>query len=368
MKKYKKLVQNAGTGRNDTAEGIALRGKTYWLRWTPESGQGQRSVSLKTRDYAEALQTATRYRENPTLAGIGAWDYEVKLWLAEAIDLETHTKATAISTLDLLKMFFSFVGKDPNEVEKKDAEQFFDAVLSGYFHRQGKKGTDSTVKTYNARISSFFNFLIKKKKLRANPLNGIVLKKPKKESLSRTDWKTTKEIKILLSKCKRKDIKFVLLAGFTAGMRKAEIINAAPSWFDLETHSIHIPSEQELDGHKFQAKSKRSRDIPLSPPFHRFLTKSFKFKREQVFCLHDEIRNPEGRYRWDFRRPYDEHLKFCNIKLNVHGMRHSFATNCLRADVSMAKVANWLGDRVRTVENHYSHLLHRKGELSSVFK
>ena len=38
------------------------------------------------------------------------------------------------------------------------------------------------------------------------------------------------------------DLKFILMAGFRAGMRRGEISMARPQWFDLNSSRIHIPN------------------------------------------------------------------------------------------------------------------------------
>ncbi len=46
--------------------------------------------------------------------------------------------------------------------------------------------------------------------------------------------------------------------------------------------------------------------------------------------------------------------------------RHSFTSNALKGGVRIADVAQYVGDRVRTVETHYAHLIPRGAELDNV--
>lgn len=49
-----------------------------------------------------------------------------------------------------------------------------------------------------------------------------------------------------------------------------------------------------------------------------------------------------------------------------HALRHTFATHLLEAGVPVHHVAELIGDRVSTVEQHYSHVLRVKSEIASL--
>ncbi len=38
---------------------------------------------------------------------------------------------------------------------------------------------------------------------------------------------------LLISECPDRELKFILYCGFHAGLRKGEIVQARPEWFDL---------------------------------------------------------------------------------------------------------------------------------------
>jgi integrase len=106
-----------------------------------------------------------------------------------------------------------------------------------------------------------------------------------------------------------------------------------------------------------------------------FLKKDFTFRKNQIWCLEGKKGKGYGkRYRYDFRKPLEAHFRKCGVVnpitgklLGSHQMRHSFAANCVRAGKPTLQVASWMGNRERTLEQHYAHVLPDKGALKGVF-
>ena len=70
-------------------------------------------------------------------------------------------------------------------------------------------------------------------------------------------------------------MKFILYAGFHAGLRKEEIIQARPEWFDLRLNIIEV-----VESDDWKPKDKDKRAIPLSKAFHDFLVNEMSIKGE----------------------------------------------------------------------------------------
>jgi site-specific recombinase XerD len=49
--------------------------------------------------------------------------------------------------------------------------------------------------------------------------------------------------------------------------------------------------------------------------------------------------------------------------VTAHVMRHTFAALLLSGGVSLYKVARWLGDGAKVVEDHYGHLVAEDQEI-----
>ena len=83
-------------------------------------------------------------------------------------------------------------------------------------------------------------------------------------------------------------------------MRKQEIIEARPDWFDLQTNSIPVQSTDT-----FRPKHREDRIIPMTKASKAFL-KTYGFR--SPFMLRPEVLHWKSRYRWDFRRPWTEYV------------------------------------------------------------
>ena len=164
----------------------------------------------------------------------------------------------------------------------------------------------------------------------------------------------------LIAKCDREDLKFVLFCGFHAGLRKAEIIEARPDWFDLRSGLIHVRKTDT-----FRPKDRNERTIPMTKALRTFLR---GYGRRSPFMLHSEVAPGKSRYRWDFRRPWAEHVAKHNCpQITPHIARHTFASLLASAGVSIYKVAQWLGDDVRVVQKHYAKLLPKDADIELAF-
>jgi integrase len=341
----------------------------FYLSFTPRPGDKQREVCLNTRDYKTAIELAEEIRNRPQIVNIGTFEEDVQEYILYRQERRSMSPETARSVEEVTNFFFNFLGKkSTKEITKKDVEKW-----SNYL--EAKPVQQATYTTYHARLRAFYQWLVKLGKVGENPFLDFSPHKIPPSQVAREAWIDKKEIKRILNACKKPQLKFVLFLGFH-GLRKQEIVSSRPDWFDLKQQKINIPffeavvagdiDEPDWERH-FRTKNLRDRSVPLSKDFVKFLRKH-PFRKDQHYCL--EPQNGKGygeRYRWDFRKPLNKFFKDQGIALTTHGMRHSFASNCIMAGVPTFKVAAWLGNRERTVEVHYAHLATGKGDLDNVF-
>jgi integrase len=356
-------------------KGLYKRNGIYWLRWTPFKGQGQRRTTLHTDELQEAIEEARKFRDNPNLAGIGTWEDELK-------DFKKNTHNTASykrSTGSVVERFFNWLEEEQKrtftlgEITADDVSRF---LLQGF--------SNTTLLTYKATLVGFFNYLQRENKVRNNPAANVL--HDGKLTLKTAEKFVDKETTHRLIHCPpedwaplRSDLKFVLFLGLKCGLRKDEIIHSTHKWFILDSHTITIPDSQNVGGWNWKPKTRKGRSIPMTEDFHHFLSTEFPIKKGvEEFCLHPEakgrkryakkpVRHPR-RYRWDFRRPLEEYLKAQGITdINTHALRHSFASNCLRAGIHIGIVAKMIGDSISTTEKIYANFRPRRGELDHVF-
>ena len=142
------------------------------------------------------------------------------------------------------------------------------------------------------------------------------------------------ELKELFRAPKLLKHRIILTLIYSAGLRGQEVINLKISDIDFERKTIHIR----------QSKYKKDRIVPLSDYMANGLIKYLAVEKPHIYLFNGK--EPDGRYSirglsWVMR----EALKHTNIKksINLHSLRHSYATHLLEEGVNIVTVKELLG-------------------------
>jgi integrase len=349
------MSNNSST--NGRLKGIYLRGKKYWYRYSYETHQYR--VPLDTEDEAEAITKALRIQANPLLAGADPMSEEIKRCVALKLEDGTYTRNSADSREDVLTLWAR--DRALKEVRQIDTDEI-KAWLASL--RRGKdRLKESSIESYGMIIRGFCAWLVTQHKLRENP--AAFIKAKSMTSAKRRRFCQRDQVDDLIGGCTATELKFIQYAGFHAGMRKDEIIQARPEWFDLKLNIIHI-TETET----FRPKDKDKRTIPLTKAFRDFLVNEMMIDGELPgpFLIQPNKQQGKARYRYDFRKPFAESMKEKGCAwVTPHIMRHTFASLLAIKGVSIFKIAKWLGDDVKVVERHYAHLMPQDSDIERAF-
>jgi integrase len=164
----------------------------------------------------------------------------------------------------------------------------------------------------------------------------------------------------LIGNARSDEMKFILYSGFHARLRKNEIIEARPDWFDLERGALHVRATPS-----FRPKDREARTIPLTSAFQAFL---WSYGLRSPFMLRPDVEKGAALYRYDFRRPFREYVKGQDCEwVTPHVMRHTFASLLVSKGVSIYRVAVWMGDDVRVVQKHYAKLFPKDDDIEKAF-
>jgi integrase len=335
--------------RAGRVKGIYLRGNIFWFQ---KMVNGQRiQVSLGTSDFGEAVAKALEIQADPFLATAEPLQAEIDGFIQHKVRQNEYSRDSADSKKYALKEFASFVKKsDPATITPGDVDGFYQKLRS--------RVAESTAQGYITTLRSFFNRLVETRKARTNVVSTVKL--ARLDARSRTQFCTRDLRDELIAKCERDDLKFVLFCGFHAGMRKQEIVEARPDWFDLKSGAIHVRRTAT-----FRPKDREDRSIPMTKGFKSFLK---HYGLRSPFMVRPEVAHGESRYRWDFRRPWKEYVTANKCPwVTPHVARHTFASLLASAGVSIYKIAQWLGDDVRVVQKHYAKLLPRDVDIEAAF-
>ena len=128
--------------------------------------------------------------------------------------------------------------------------------------------------------------------------------------------------------------RIVLTLIYSAGLRSQEVINLKLSDIDFERKTIHIR----------QSKYKKDRIVPLSNLMAKGLKKHISVEHPHIWLFNGK--EPHKKYSkeglsWIMRAA----LKKTSIskKVNLHSLRHSYATHLLEQAVDIITIKNLLG-------------------------
>ena len=294
-------------------------------------------------------------------------------WSKERRGITEKTEENAINSIRRLAQVIGDI--PPNQFNASLAQKFFDTIKSS--------STETTARSYVAYCASFFRWCVEDARLTtANPFSKLKLprftppaRKSFIESKLRDKLCRVAETGSENPKNKwevRKDVAFMLYAGFHAGMRRNEIQNARPEWFDLKRKLITIrkitPQMAKSIGlDAFDLKDREERSIPLSDKFLNFLK---DYPMDGDYMLAPNVRRGRAIYRYDIRRPFKDFVTSQGCKwLTIHDMRRTFASLLASSGkVSIHEIARWIGDDIRTTENHYAHLIPDQGRFQAAIR
>ena len=218
-------------------------------------------------------------------------------------------------------------------VTEEDMRRYF-----SYLQQTGKK--TSTISRNVASIRSFYQFLVRNKKIKKDPTEKIQSPKVEKKAPSVL---TSSEIELLLEQPKNIDLKGIrdkamLEFAYATGMRVSEII------------SLNIEDVNLKDGLVNCKTSARQRKIPLGSLSLRALadyienSRPILIKDESVTAL---FVNTNGKRLtrqgfWKIVRYYKEQAHITK-DITPHVLRHSFATHLLQNGADLKSIQTMLG-------------------------
>jgi len=141
--------------------------------------------------------------------------------------------------------------------------------------------------------------------------------------------------------------RIVLTLMYSAGLRGQEVINLKISDIDFERFTIHIR----------QSKYKKDRIVPLSPTMVIGLKKYLSLEHPHIWLFNGKklgSRYSEQGLSWIMR----EALKKTTIskKVNLHSLRHTYATHLLEEGVNIVTLKELLGHSHITTTMIYLHV------------
>lgn len=204
----------------------------------------------------------------------------------------------------------------------------------------------TTVNVELRMLRSAFNTSRKWKYIEENPFSGVrFFQLPDRDP----PYLSKDEFQKLLTMISEDWVKDAVITAAMTGMRRGEIINLRWSDVNLKTRTIVVQSST-----RYQTKFGKRRIIPINDVAFQILQKRCgKVKSKYVFTLRG--RQIDGDWLLQKLRKYINKLN-TSKKLNVHSLRHTFASWLVQSGVSIYEVQKLLGHSDIKVTQIYAHL------------
>ncbi len=260
-----------------------------------------------------------------------------------------------------LKYFFDFLENDKKLSEntlqsyKRDLKQFKRYIEACEVHYNRVKEEDikdyireleedgkkaSSISRCIASIRSFYQFVLKRNKIKVDPTANIQSPKIEKRVPSVL---TSQEVELLLDQPKDVDLKGIrdkamLEFAYATGMRVTEII------------SLNIDDVNLEEGYVVCNKANKQRNIPLGTMSLKALTEYVEDARDILIKSEDEkalFVNINGTRLtrqgfWKIIKYYKEQAHITK-EITPHVLRHSFATHLLQNGADLKAIQTMLG-------------------------
>lgn len=258
----------------------------------------------------------------------------------QALKLQGHASKTIEAYSRSLRRVIDRTGKSPDKLTQKDLKDFFAGLVETH--------SWSTVKLDRNGLQFFFKHVLDKEWVWVN-----IVKPPKVKTLP--DILTTNEVYTIICNVKRLQYRVCLFAIYSMGLRLGEGLNLKVGDIDSERMMVHIR----------KAKGGRDRYVPLPIAALVALRKYWRTHRNPSLLFprlsgsknhSTTVKTPMNRVA--MQKAMKASVQECGIpkKINIHTLRHSFATHLLEAGINLRLIQEYLGHRSPVTTARYTHL------------
>ncbi len=261
---------------------------------------------------------------------------QIKLFL-EFLEYDKKLSANTLQSykrdINQYEEYINKNGLNYLKIDNEDINKYFEKL------KEMNKKT-STISRNLATIRSFYQFLVKSKKIKKDPTIGVQSPKVEKKVPSIL---TSKEVELLLEQPKNIDLKGIrdkamLEFAYATGMRVTEIISLDVSDVNLEQSYVVCNS------------GVKKRNIPLGTISLKAL-KDYMEKARPILIKDDKVTalfvNINGKRLtrqgfWKIVKYYKEQAHITK-EITPHVLRHSFATHLLQNGADLKAIQTMLG-------------------------
>jgi len=252
-----------------------------------------------------------------------------------------HYQGRDPSTAGRLKWWCEFFG----DKAATDIDEFL--VDEGLLTLQKKSLTGSTINRYKSSLSAIFIFFIRHPLYKRLGFTNPVRKESVtcfKENPAKDKFLNQAEQVSLLRHCKKSGwdrLYLLVLMALTTGARKGELMNLKWSDIDFQARVAILHT----------TKNGKPRMLPLT---QNVVEEMIKFRSQNTLIFASTI-NPDSSF--DIKKQWKKVLQDSGIgKCRFHDLRHTAASNLVRAGRTLFEVGTLLGHSSTIMTARYSHL------------
>jgi integrase/recombinase XerD len=250
------------------------------------------------------------------------------------MEVKRYSKSTTESYTNALLVFFSYHNqKNVDQITNQD-------IMDFNTHYILKKNLSATYQSQFINALKLFYQTVEKHKIDIEklirPKQGHKLPKVISEE----------EVAAIINACKNLKHKTMLSLIYSAGLRRGEVLSLLKTDIDSKRMIITIRN----------AKGMKDRNVPLSPVILNMLREYYKEYKPNEYLF-------EGQYGGAYSpRSLEKTLKIAvalaGIKknINLHMLRHSYATHLLEAGTNLRHIQELLGHKSPNTTQIYTHV------------
>lgn len=321
---------------------IYKRGKVWWLAYSVNGKRVQRSIG-PYKKFAEVAKKDVEVKLAKDRAGL-APTRKVKIddYLTEYHNyVDVHNKPrTAQRWKEIVRFFVEWLRTQPETYTYLDDVTF--AALENYKMHRVKFVKPITANKDITTLHTFFNRAVKLGYLRKNPAKGVVKIRVTKPKIPR--FLSKEELKKILEESNDR-LRDILIVLANTGMRYGELQNLEWNDVDLNGRVIHLRIKDD-----WSPKSGKERKIPINDKVFGVISQQAR-KSNLVFS------SRSGKKIRHTREELQRICKKLDIRnINLHSLRHTFASHLVMSGVDIATVQKLLGHQDIRTTMIYSHL------------
>jgi integrase/recombinase XerD len=250
------------------------------------------------------------------------------------MEVKRYSKSTIESYTNALLVFFSYLHtKDADQINNQDVMDFNTNYIL-------KKNLSATYQSQFINALKLFYQTVRNHKLAIDqlirPKQGHKLPKVISEE----------EVAAIINACQNLKHKTMLSLIYSAGLRRSELLNLLKTDIDSKRMMITIRN----------AKGMKDRNVPLSPVVLTMLRNYYVEFKPEKYLFEGQFGGPYSTRSLDNVLKNASHVAGIKKNINLHMLRHSYATHLLEAGTNLRHIQELLGHKSPKTTQIYTHV------------